>query len=505
MKAKGEFQLYVLLSDRCNFACRHCLNSSGPKAARWLLSANEVDLLASTINGEKGVKTVHFTGGEPTLFSELIADLRSKIHRQVSYEITTNAHLGRELGAWAKGHGITRAVISFDRFHEPFISKERAKEAIQSCLRHNIVVELNVVFETLADLVGIEELRLPGVGVQTCTLIASGRSKESGLSIGNERKAWGGTCPSLEESREKVIYMPGQGFTSCCGPLVFERQVPDASIFAESLPKHTLSNSLRASLLTEPMSAVAGRLGLSREFRQAIATRCDACRVLRAPLNADWEETPLTLSNMALEDTSYIRSNRSWDEKRMLEIRRFQFSHFLVRKPGLPIPASNEQPSGLAWAFLQAGEENLVGSFIKGNYYDAFSSRYSEEEVGATIGAIPEYLANSTSKAVLYRKEGQLVGLLLWNDFEPHPHLQRSSRHIGYWGRERARLTREESAWIKAHWLGLLTNNGKLETPLDCSIGLHNIASLYFAEKMGFRRHSMRIDPRPEGAMRTTS
>src|SRR5271168_3964517 len=86
----NDYELYLVLSDLCNFSCAHCINSSGPKGSRWDLAQDAVEALASQINAVSRVKALHFTGGEPSLRMSQIRRLQSLLGSKTSFAMTTN-------------------------------------------------------------------------------------------------------------------------------------------------------------------------------------------------------------------------------------------------------------------------------------------------------------------------------------------------------------------------------------------------------------------------------
>jgi len=87
----------------CNFNCAHCANAF---QKRKKLSPSEISTLVSTIN-DRGIRRVHFIGGEPTLYlkeiREIIGGIKNRSGLRVS--ITTN-------GSFAKSRQGAVSVLS---------------------------------------------------------------------------------------------------------------------------------------------------------------------------------------------------------------------------------------------------------------------------------------------------------------------------------------------------------------------------------------------------------
>jgi pyruvate-formate lyase-activating enzyme len=57
---------------RCNIACRHCFNNSGPRATAFGLMTLDTVNRAIAAAAARGVREIYFTGGEPFLHAQLL-------------------------------------------------------------------------------------------------------------------------------------------------------------------------------------------------------------------------------------------------------------------------------------------------------------------------------------------------------------------------------------------------------------------------------------------------
>lgn len=74
----------IKLGGRCNLKCKHCHNAvidydKNPNIIRWIKNS--------------GAKKITFSGGEPTLYFDLIEKIIKKIGKGISYSFVTNATL----------------------------------------------------------------------------------------------------------------------------------------------------------------------------------------------------------------------------------------------------------------------------------------------------------------------------------------------------------------------------------------------------------------------------
>jgi AdoMet-dependent heme synthase len=65
--------LWIQVSGtRCNIACRHCFNNSGPRATAFGLMTFDTVNRAIAAAAARGVREIYFTGGEPFLHAQLL-------------------------------------------------------------------------------------------------------------------------------------------------------------------------------------------------------------------------------------------------------------------------------------------------------------------------------------------------------------------------------------------------------------------------------------------------
>jgi cyclic pyranopterin phosphate synthase len=103
--------LRISLTPRCNLSCIYC-HREGEKAPQGPLSAAEIAEVLRVAAGF-GIRSVKFTGGEPTLRPDLIEIIKS-VPAGMESSITTNGTLLAGLAADLKQAGLRRVNVSID-------------------------------------------------------------------------------------------------------------------------------------------------------------------------------------------------------------------------------------------------------------------------------------------------------------------------------------------------------------------------------------------------------
>lgn len=175
MKAK---EVYVLLSDLCNFSCEHCLNSSGPQSQRWRLSEAEIQKVCSDINKDPLVGQIHFSGGEPTLHIDQLKLFKNKLRDDLKWAMTSNGWFGPRLPDFLDGLRFDKISLSFDSYHLPFISAGKLVDTAKKLKSMGTEVDILFTFETPKDLLLTKEFKEAELPIQFCQIVESGRHEK---------------------------------------------------------------------------------------------------------------------------------------------------------------------------------------------------------------------------------------------------------------------------------------------------------------------------------------
>ena len=491
-------ELYVLMSDQCNFSCAHCLNSSGPQATRWMSTNDSITGLADEINRSLEIRILHFSGGEPTLFLAQIRQLLSIVTRPIRVAFTTNAWFVDRSIHFLDDLPLTAVVISYDRYHAPFISLKKILPLIEHFRSRNIDVSFNSVFSDISELAELVPVQALGIPVHTSRVIKSGRAQwEAGWYDANSIKE---TCPSLSPAQRRVpelaktIYMPQSGFTPCCGPLVFDELAPSAYTFTAKLSDYP-SNPLLKDLSRGTFEEQAKKIGLNLS-PLLFQSSCDACTILYSsiapglPSIAEVSQTKTETTYLPFVDT--LTPNK---DKLLSQLFIVGYTETLDPKElKTRIFPNAGQAGGVTMSTVNPSDYLPVETFVRGNYYALYPDYYSKANVDEFAGFCSTYLSWPSTRGFVYRKNGKIVATLFANIYDPHPALKIPTLHIGYWGYDRDQVTKEEALWIKSHWLQALLEWSDGTRMIDASFDSFNKSAIRFAKSLGFERRMLRLN-----------
>lgn len=153
-----EVLINILITERCNFECLHCLNRSGPKAPAGSMTWEDMEDILSfaQLLGMERVRW-NIVGGEPTInLRALDMILRCLGHTAQSIEMTSNGwwlrdfipfrNVMRVLTPWLSS-GALHLRISDSRFHDPFRKEEAALINGKGGYRHDLQGWLDLLME----------------------------------------------------------------------------------------------------------------------------------------------------------------------------------------------------------------------------------------------------------------------------------------------------------------------------------------------------------------------
>lgn len=126
----------LMLTYRCNAACRFCYYYCGPQAGGLMPTETAIAAWAALRRLADNAARVHLTGGEPFLVFDRLLDICEQAQRQglggADYVETNAGWVSDEAEAryrlkTLKTAGIQRLKISWDIFHEEFIPVEKVR------------------------------------------------------------------------------------------------------------------------------------------------------------------------------------------------------------------------------------------------------------------------------------------------------------------------------------------------------------------------------------------
>jgi len=148
----------IALTYQCNLACQFCYASCGCQKDNGSLdvSTKEIYKILDIIKNEAKVPSVSFTGGEPTLRSDLIEIVRHANSLKMWTNLITNGTLmSASLAKNLKAAGLDSAQVSL--------------EAADGSL-HDIIVQKPGAFKATCE--GLDHLKSAGIRVHTNTTIS---------------------------------------------------------------------------------------------------------------------------------------------------------------------------------------------------------------------------------------------------------------------------------------------------------------------------------------------
>ena len=143
--------IIIAITNICPLQCIHCYESENI-SDKEKLTIEELKLIMSKIHN-KGIKHIHFSGGEPLSRFDDMIELMKFIGNSIDYWINTSGFgLTRERALIMKQNGMVGAIISLDDWdedrHNAIRSNNKSfywvKEAIKNCNEAGILVCLSL-------------------------------------------------------------------------------------------------------------------------------------------------------------------------------------------------------------------------------------------------------------------------------------------------------------------------------------------------------------------------
>lgn len=281
LKGSCPVDLYVFVQDKCNFSCSHCISFSSPTASKFLMSDSECLEVVDLVNKNRQIRSVHFTGGEPSLGLSKLKWISQNIRKEVKIHITTNGWFAEKNLALLDDLNLETITISLDKFHLPYIKKKAIYDLCLYYLDKGISeVALNVVFEDpleLADYVDFSDL---GVVVKPRMLV--GLPGSEGKPNIKKKEFIHDGCPSskTKDGTKGIFYIPGRGLIQCCAGIAFHDLTPkeyysDTARLSEDYFSKEFSDKSFSSYIANP--------SLMELVDQNYSSLCEACTDFHLP------------------------------------------------------------------------------------------------------------------------------------------------------------------------------------------------------------------------------
>ncbi|MDH4156216.1 MAG: 4Fe-4S cluster-binding domain-containing protein [candidate division Zixibacteria bacterium] len=147
IEIKDKSLMMIFLLEECNFTCAHCLRSDEPMDPGYKLSFRQLQLCLADCQGLESVRWVHFSGGEPTLWTERnrnLVDLLLEISKAgFTPGFTTNgsffvdySRCQQFFGKYLDDSSIPlRVYFSLDTFHHNFDVEKGRAESLDNVIK----------------------------------------------------------------------------------------------------------------------------------------------------------------------------------------------------------------------------------------------------------------------------------------------------------------------------------------------------------------------------------
>jgi len=279
------FRVGLLLTERCDVACRHCWFSCGPDRDATMSRGLAEGVIDQA--GALGARWMSFTGGEPFLEHRLLLDLVAYASaRGLHTEAVTNCN-------WAKDRrgavgrlkplaeaGLTALNMSVDDFHQEHVPVERVRRCFDAAkelgLKPVFMVAARrggaITASSLPDLMGDPDIQVMGeprkphpsaLAVETpFTPVGRGTLAEA-ATVG-----MGAATIRCESVLADIGVTPAGDVLPCCGPLACREDAVIGNAGNETLGE-ILGRARRGGRFTRIIEGF--------DVGDGYASRCDAC------------------------------------------------------------------------------------------------------------------------------------------------------------------------------------------------------------------------------------
>lgn len=487
-------ELQVLLGLNCNFKCSHCLNNSFPGRRDSDLSGKEIMTIVSSVSSNNNIKSISFSGGEPLLYikeiDEIIKAIRL-VRPDFKFSITTNGSLIKKNYNAIRDLKIDYCLLSYDKEHEDFFKVKDFKTALGLAKSLFQSIEINMTYENEPQISLLKEYLLTeNIKVNFNKKVISGRNhspRNDQDSINSELRTFSPlTCPNLKTNQRygKVTYIPKKGYSTCCGPVLFDNLISTHTSCFEDLNR--LNDNLLNKLLLKFQSS---ELSLSSDLA------CHNC----ASIFKNFSEKEL---RMFLNTNSWDNLILEWNEDRLntynklfnpkyvkkVEINSFQ--NYLSNH-NLDYSSSNLKVS--SGDKLSTEQIELFSEFTIDSFYKVHTKYYSSSDI-FRFKKDQNIFFNLPYKYIYHTYNNKILAYFTACEIETHPVFKEKTWHIGYWGMSPI-LEKNDRDLVKLSWATMLQELNT-KAAIGANIDYFNTPAKAMSEKFNFKTLGLRLDPR---------
>ncbi|MDT0305868.1 radical SAM protein [Streptomyces sp. DSM 44917] len=249
---------WLEITGKCQLACEHCYAASGPDGTHGRMDSEDWRSVITQL-ADRGVTTVQFIGGEPTLHPGLPALITHALSHGLRVEVFSNlVHVAEAMWEVLERPGVSLATsyYSDDSAEHAAITRRpsytRTRANIAEAVRRGIPIRAGVVEVLDGQRADAARRQLIDLGVRS---IGTDRLRQVGRGVRNQRPDTSQLCGRCASG---VIAISPDG---AVWPCVFSRWLPVGNVLETAL----------ADVLDSP-AAEEIRSGLRLEFeRRAIA------------------------------------------------------------------------------------------------------------------------------------------------------------------------------------------------------------------------------------------
>ncbi len=262
------FRVGLLLTERCDAACRHCWFNSSPDREATMTHEQAKRYVAEA--ADNGARWVSFTGGEPFLVYDLLMGLTAHASSKgIHSEAVTNCN-------WATGDekalqrlsplkeaGLDTLNMSVDDFHQETIPLERVKNCLEAAKRLELKPVLMITVKKKSDItthriaalledpdiqvLGAEKLPNPSALAMETHFTPIGRGEETPR---HQQKLIHVEAEPCRSMLTDIGVRPNGDVMPCCGPLAARNDATIGNLERESL-RDILENAWNSPPLRE--------------------------------------------------------------------------------------------------------------------------------------------------------------------------------------------------------------------------------------------------------------
>ncbi len=486
--------LQVLLGLNCNLKCKHCLNDSGPGIKSVNLAEHDKALIISELLENKNIDKLGFSGGEPLLYTDAIQNLveliSAGLNRDIKYTLTTNGSLIEKNLNFFRLVKFDSIVLSFDKWHLDFITNVNFRKSVQFAKQICPNIEISFVYDDETEIKLITDLAMDlDVKVIFSKVVKSGRFEK--LTQLNKKNIGYLKCPNMSNERknaDQYLYYPSKGYSICCGPLAFSTKPQLIDVFAGNI-KEVVDSSLYVTLT---------RLSKSK-IKKSYLTDCDNCNYIFSNNTILSKLKMLTSAN--LWDNFILLNNSSFTDSELKDLDIvFHPKYFYVAdiKEIKKYDKNLNTAVALETNLINSPNEkevNSISDFIKLNFYRDNLEYYDDISDMEKFYAQQKIYFGSETKNIVHISDGKIIAVMTVCKIMNHKYLNESVWHVGYWGILKDVTDKKIRLSIKNSWSDLLIELN-LENKLVVGIDYFNQPSSSLAEKLGYKKLGIRLDPR---------